>query len=150
MGDIDILVRRESIPHAEKLLRECGYRYLYAEEKKSSDVHPHDYTDQNYSGFDLHWNSLYESPQPGIDDGIWRRAEFFDWDCLVVKVMSPEDLLFTSIVNGVRDNPIHVHWIHDVATIIDAEPVILWERVWEEARKRDLRELVFNAFNLVR
>jgi len=34
MGVIDILVRRESIPHAEKLLRECGYRYLCAEEKE--------------------------------------------------------------------------------------------------------------------
>ena len=64
--------------------------------------------------------------------------------------MSPEDLLLTSIVNGVRDYPIRPHWIHDVATIVDSEPVIPWAKVWEEARKRHLREQVFIALNLVR
>lgn len=150
MTDMDVLIRRESLAQAEELLRQYGYRYNYPEEKKITDVHSHDYVNANNSGFDLHWYSLYESPHAGIDDGVWERAEFIDWDGLVVKVMSPEDLLLTSIVSGVRDDPIRPHWIHDVATIVASEPVIPWTKVWEEARKRHVREQVFFALNLVR
>ena len=150
MTDMDVLIRPESLSQAEELLRQYGYRYNYSEEKKITDVHSHDYINADSSGFDLHWYSLYESPHAGIDDGIWERAEFLDWDGLVVKVMSPEDLLLTSIVSGVRDYPIRPHWIHDVATIVASEPVIPWAKVWEEARKRHLRKQVFSALNLVR
>jgi hypothetical protein len=150
MADIDVLIRRESLPQAEELLRQYGYRYINREEIKSTDVHAHQYNNADGGSFDLHWYSLYESSDTGIDDGIWERAEVLEWDGRVVKVMSPEDLLLTSIVNGVRDYPIRPHWIHDVATIIDSEPVIPWAKVWEEARKRHLREQVFIALNLVR
>ena len=150
MADIDVLVRREHLPQAEQVLRQYGYRYINPEEKKSTDVHAHQYINADSSSFDLHWYSLYESPHTGIDDGIWERAEFLDWDGLVVKVMSPEDLLLTSMVNGLRDYPMRPHWIHDVARIVDSEPVIPWAKVWEEARKRHLREQVFIALNLVR
>ena len=150
MADMDVLIRRESIPQAEEVLRQYGYRYINPEEKKSTDVHAHQYINADYSSLDLHWYSLYESPHAGIDDGIWKRAGVLDWNGLVVKVMSPEDLLLTSIVNGVRDYPIRPHWIHDVATIVASEAVIPWAKVWEEARKRHLREQVFIALNLVR
>jgi ABC-2 type transport system permease protein/lipopolysaccharide transport system permease protein len=150
MTDMDVLIRRESLQQAEEVLRQHGYRYINPEKKKSTDVHAHQYINADYSSFDLHWYSLCESPHAGIDDGIWERAEFSDWGGRVVKVMSPEDLLLTGIVNGVRDYPIRPHWIHDVATIVDSEPVIPWAKVWEEARKRRVREQVFIALNLVR
>jgi len=150
MADIDVLLRREDIAQVEVILRENGFRYGYPEEKKRIDLHSHDYIDANWSGFDLHWYSLYESIKPNIDAGIWARAEFLDWGGLVVKVMAPEDLLLTSIINGVRDKPMRSQWIHDVATIVKAEPVIQWETVWEEAGRRNLLEPVFHALNLVR
>ncbi len=150
MMDMDVLVRRESVQQAEEILNQCGYRYCYPTEKKSRDVHSHDYITKNYSGFDLHWYSLLESPKAGIDTGIWARAENFDWGGLALKVMAPEDLLFTSIVNGVREYRIRPHWIHDVAIILGSEPVIRWKTIWEEARNRNLRKQVFDALNLVR
>jgi len=150
MADVDLLVRRASLPQAEEVLRQYGYRYLNPEENRATDVHAHQYISADYSSLDLHWYSLYESPHAGIDDRIWQRAEVLDWDGLVVKVMSPEDLLLTSMVNGVRDYPIRPHWIHDVATIVESEPVISWNNVWEEAKKRRLREQVFIALSLVR
>lgn len=151
MADVDVLIRRADIEKAEAVLQGLGFRCPYSEEKKKSYLHSYDYVKDGPGGFDLHWYSLYESRQPGIDDGIWERAEFFDWDGLVVKVMSPEDLLLTTIVNGVREpTPMRPHWIHDVATIIRAEPVILWETLWGEATRRGLREKVFDALNMVR
>jgi len=150
MADIDVLIRRESLAQAEEILHQYGYRYINPEEQRSADVHAHQYINAECSSLDLHWYSLYESPHTGIDDGIWERAQFVDWDGRIVKVMSAEDLLLTSIVNGVRDYPIRPHWIHDVATIVDSEPAIAWTKVWEEARKRHLREQVFIALNLVR
>jgi hypothetical protein len=52
-------------------------------------------------------------------------------------------------VNGVRDSPLPLHWIHDVATILSSEPAILWHTIWKEASKRGLRKQLFDALRLV-
>jgi len=150
MGDIDVLVHRENVSKSEEILHQCGFKYGYPEDKKTMDVHSYDYINANYCGFDLHWYSLSESPRDGIDNGIWGRAKVFDWSGLAVRVMSPEDLLLTSIINGVRDNPKHLHWIYDVASIVLSEPVIQWDTLWGEAGKRDLRQQVFDALTRIR
>jgi len=150
MGDIDVLVRREDVRRAEEILLECGYSYLYPGRDRSTDIHSHDYVNSRFCGFDLHWYALLESPHPGIDDGLWQRAELFDWDGLVVKLMSPEDLILTSAVNGVRDAPIRPQWIYDLVCIVEAEPALSWDTVWGEAGARQIRAKVFVALNLVR
>jgi Arc/MetJ family transcription regulator len=151
MWDLDVLVHRDSVDPAREILQRCGWKYAYVGDTGRVDLHSLDYVNAARSGFDLHWHALYESVAAGMDEGVWARAEFFDWDGLVVKVMSPEDLLLTTIVNGVRiPNPMQLQWIHDLACIIATEPTILWETLWREAKLRDLREPVFNALNLVR
>jgi len=151
MADVDALVRPEDLPRAEEILLQCGFAYGHPERDKSTDIHSHDYVNSRYSGFDLHWHALYESPYAGADEGLWQRAEFFDWDGVVVKLMSPEDLVLTSVVNGVREaSPMRPQWIHDLACIVRAEPALQWPTVWDEARARGLGEKVFDALNLVR
>lgn len=146
MTDFDVLVRRAALPSAEEILSDFGYRYLYDPQKKESDLHAHDYVHLNLSCFDLHWSAVYESPQSGVDAGIWDRVEFFDWNGLVVKLMSPEDLLLTTILNGVRTpGSVSLQWIHDVSIIVKSEPKIRWEVLWGEAKARGLRKQVFEA-----
>jgi hypothetical protein len=124
---------------------------VYPDHRKAADVHSHDYLNARRCGFDLHWHALFESPLPGIDAGFWERARRFDWDGLEVKLMAPEDLLLTAMVNGLRElDPLGVQWIHDVARILSAEPAIAWRTLWDEAGRRGLRLRVFDALNLVR
>lgn len=150
MSDVDILVHPQDMSRAEEVLFECGFSYIDPVRDKSITIHGMDFFNSRYSCFDLHRKALLESQHLGTDSGLWQRAVFFDWDGLVVKVMSPEDLILTSIINGVRDDPIRPQWIYDIALIVEAEPALRWETVWGEAKARLLSETVFDALNLVR
>jgi len=151
IGDIDVLVRPGDVERADKLLFELGWKYLPGYEPAiKRSLHAQSYVNSQRVGFDLHWFSLLESPRPGVDAEAWHRAEFFDWDGCVLKMMSPEDLLITGIVNGVRGSgPIGLHWILDLTKILAKEPVILWPEFWDEAGKRGLRDTILDALRLV-
>jgi len=151
MADIDVLVRAQSMPRAEQILRQCGWKSVHPDDKKATYLHSYDYIKPDKGGFDLHWHALLESTGAGVDDAVWNRAEFFDWDGLVVKLMAPEDLLLMSVVNGMRDIGVNkFYWIHDVATILAREPGFSWTTLWNEAGNRGLRGTVFAALELVR
>ncbi|APV48475.1 hypothetical protein BWI17_01500 [Betaproteobacteria bacterium GR16-43] len=149
MADVDILVRPADVPRAEEILFGAGWTALHGAGWKRSEIHSRDFTNAHRSGFDLHWHALLESRRADADDGLWQRAERFDWNGLEVRLMSPEDLLFTGIVNGMRErDPLNVHWIQDLACILAAKPAIAWPTLWKEAARRGLRETLFEALVL--
>lgn len=158
MGDLDVLIRKDQLKRAEEILLENAWKYRYTPEQKTTYVHSYDYVNLCNHGFDLHWYSLYETPTEGIDDGIWKRARSFDWDGIKIKIMSPEDLILTSMINGFRNflfitvpNSSHeINWIYDVSQIIKSEEKIGWEIVCEEANNRGLTETLFYAMNILR
>lgn len=158
MGDLDVLVRKDQLKHAEEILLANGWKYRYTEEQKMTYVHSYDYINFRNHGFDLHWHSLYETPIDGIDDGIWQRAQSFNWDGISLKIMSSEDLILTSMINGFRNflfitdpNSSHeINWIYDITQIIKSEEKIAWEIVYEEANNRGLTETLFYAMSVLR
>jgi len=150
MGDVDILVRPKDVASAEKVLQELGWQYRYAEAKKKRDIHSHDYINANKNGFDLHWFALYESPIDGIDEGIWQRAERTEWQGNPVQVMSREDLALIGMINGRREPEARRHeWIYDIALIVRIRPCFDWKLLWQEAGRRQLRHILFDAMLLL-
>lgn len=129
MADADVLVRPRDVQKAEAILAELGWRYRYSAAKKERDIHSHDYLSATHSGFDLHWYALPESARPGIDDGVWERAEVYPWQGLSVRVMSPEDTVLVSTVNGFRDpDSMRNEWVFDVVRILRSSPRFDWHR----------------------
>ncbi len=146
MDDVDVLVRREDVPKAEAVLGDLGWRYRYDERQKKFDIHSHDYVNSRKSGFDLHWYTLYETPVDGIDEGVWARAELADWNGVPARWMGREDMALTSMVNGLRDlDTMRFEWILDVATIVSDRLGFDWKKLWEEAGRRQIRPMVFDA-----
>ncbi len=150
MGDIDVLVHKKDLEKAEKILVELGWKYRYTNDRKVRDIHSFDYINAANQGFDLHWYALYENPIPEIDRGIWERAQTFNWEGMKVKVMAPEDLILTGVINGIRDStPMRYEWIYDAIKIIKKEPFSQWPIVLKESQNRGLGEILFYALNLV-
>lgn len=148
MGDLDALVPFDQVQRAQGALLRSGWRLARSGPDRGSDVHARDFLNANRCGFDLHWHALYESPVRGLDEGLRRRAQGLDWAGLAVRVMAPEDLLLTGLVNGIRvGGPPPLQWIVDAARIA-AGPVD-WEIVWSEAKRRGVRREVFEALNMV-
>lgn len=150
MGDVDVLVHPEDVSRAEGVLQELGWKYRYSETKKKRDVHSHDYINANKNGFDLHWFALYESPVQGIDEGLWERAEHTKWEDIPVQVMGREDLILIAMINGRRGPESGRHeWIYDSVQIIRSSPHFDWALLWQEAGRRQLRHLIFDAMLLL-
>lgn len=150
MGDVDILIRREHLDTAERILAGLGWHDRYAAAKKMRGIHSYDYTNARKSGLDVHWYALYESPHPGIDEAVWARSEFIDWQGLRVRVPAREDLVFLVMINAMRAvDDMHCQWVFDVATIIGAQDGFDWNLVWNEAGRRGLRTSTFNAMLLL-
>lgn len=150
MGDVDVLIRKEDLGKAESILQDLGWQYRYAPSKKPHDLHSHDYINKNKSGLDLHWHSLLESPVAGIDEGFWQRAETLVWQGLSVRIMGPEDLVLTTMINGMREpESMYYGWIFDMAAIVRDSPGFDWDLVWTEAGRRGLRSKVFAALVLL-
>jgi hypothetical protein len=151
MGDIDFLVHPRDVLHAEKILLKHGLRYRYETNRRILfNEHSLDYIDEQEQGFDLHHYALLESMTPDIDEGIWNRARTLTWDGLAIKIMAPEDLIFTSCINGIRDfTTKRYDWIYDVITLIQKEPHLCWDTLYQEATNRHLNEPLFDALSLV-
>lgn len=148
MGDVDILIRREDLGKAEGILQALGWKYRYAQAKKPHDLHSHDYINGNKSGLDLHWHSLHESPVAGIDDVLWQRTETLMWQGLSMRIMGREDLVLTAMINGMREpESMYCGWIFDVAAIVRERPGFDWDLVWNEAGRRGLRKMAFDAMS---
>ena len=152
MQYLDFLVHRKDVLKAEKIMRLQGLFNAYTPEEKSKafiNNHAFNYKDVNNTGYDLHWYALYECCIPGIDEGIWQRAQPMIWNGFRIKVMAPEDLLLTSCINGLRYPQKRDNWMLDVIKIIQSENAISWDTLYAEARNRNLSEQLFDALTLI-
>src|SRR5581483_5994132 len=149
-GDCDILVQRRDKKRAEEVLLTCGLSYRYDAEHKLRDQHAHDFVDAAENGFDLHWYSLLETCEEGIDDGLWSRSRHIEWKGLRLRVLTPEDELLVAVMGGIRE-PINERfdWILDASLILEATPDFDWCSLHEELKRRKLQLPFVNAIGLL-
>ena len=149
-GDCDILVQRRDKERAEEVLVTCGLSYRYDAEHKLRDRHSHDFVDAAENGFDLHWYSLLECCEEGIDDGLWSRSHHIEWKSLRLRVLAPEDELLVAGMNGIRE-PMNARldWIYDASLILKATPDFDWRLLHEELKRRKLQLSFLSAIGLL-
>tara|TARA_R110002049_G_scaffold17654_7_gene68271 strand:- start:5478 stop:6968 length:1491 start_codon:yes stop_codon:yes gene_type:complete len=148
MADVDILIPEQSFSDAARIVEASGWQHVYSETLRCAPRHSDDFKHPEGHGFDLHRHALVESADPEFNAGLLERARPFDWDGLRVHVMAPEDLILTSLCNGVREpEAMRLEWIPDVLTICRTEKID-WVALWQLARRFDLQEPVFDALCL--
>ena len=97
MGDLDLMVRRDQLSVAERLLARLGYTPLYEPLKQMDFTNHHHTRPLSRPGgirIDVHWN--IERPTAPVQadlDGIWHRAVAARIAGVDVLVLSPEDLV---------------------------------------------------------
>ena len=104
MGDIDILVRKEDLPHAEKIMSGLGYLFHgYRPPKWYRTNHQHiSYNHPNKNILvEIHWHIANKSHPfriRNIDTGLierwWERANTVEISGKKVLILCPDDLIF--------------------------------------------------------
>ena len=128
----------------------AGSHYRYDAEHKLRDRHSHDFVDAAENNFDLHWYSLLECCEEGIDDNLWSRSYHIEWKGLRLRVLAPEDELLVAGMGGIRE-PMNARldWIYDASLILKATPDFDWRLLHEELKRRKFQLSFMSAIGLL-
>ena len=160
-GDIDLLVRRQQIVEAVKLLESSGHRPVFPtstaaesqylrrlsgprrEDYLLSHCEHHLVREEGRVNVDLHWAiTLREFCLPLNTEGLWQRATTLSLAGREVPVLRDEDLLLVLCVNGAKDCWERLDRVCDVHELIGAAPGLDWERVIDLARRSGAQRMV--------
>ncbi|OGL48583.1 MAG: hypothetical protein A3H37_05815 [Candidatus Schekmanbacteria bacterium RIFCSPLOWO2_02_FULL_38_14] len=145
MGDIDILIKKEDLDKAEKLLLQNGFKYSQLNQKvysyfgidqdvlKQTDlirqykkIHHHSHPFSNSKGIkhlEIHWTIADQnSPFDIAIEEIWKRAKRVKTNGTDMLVLSPEDLLLHLSLHISHNEKFKNHGLRpccDIATIIN-------------------------------
>lgn len=151
MSDVDVQVPSQHFERAAGLLREAGWHPRHESAALDPGRHSIDFVRDDRHGFDLHRRPLVECTDEALGERILARAQTLDWAGLPVRVMAPEDLLLTSLCNGLRDpRRMRFGWIADVHAILAGTPDFDWKLLWQEASRFGLQQRVFDALGVAR
>lgn len=153
-GDLDLLVRRQDVGRAVKLLEASGLepafptstpresaflRGLNGERRQAyllSHCEHHLLCPQRRLNVDLHWAiALREFCLPLNADGLWRRATRIRLAGRDLPSLCDEDLLLVLCVNGAKDCWERLDRVCDVAKLLQAAPHLDWDRAIDLAQQ---------------
>jgi len=133
MADMDILVPFSQARSTVELLRNSGWtlhnpHYLEFNLKYGRSA---TLIDKEDIELDLHWHPIFEAHGDISESDFWDQAVPFE--IVGVKTLSfcPTDMLFHSIVHGLRYNPEPpIRWISDALYLLKCEENIIdWDRI---------------------
>ncbi|MEJ2082593.1 MAG: nucleotidyltransferase family protein [Acidobacteriota bacterium] len=153
--DLDILVRREEVFRAIRVLAEGGYGpqpdYSAAIERmvlrndRCFALGKADGTTR----LDLHWELLPRSWQVPLPvDAWWRRLRTVALGQRRVPTLRPEDLLVALSVHGFEGMWRSLAWIEDVARLLDRHRCLDWDELWCSCEHPKLARILFVALTV--
>ncbi len=122
MSDLDIAVQpRDTQAAIAALLRMGWTRIGTADDEDLRYRHSMQFLDPAKREIDLHWHLLREACSESATALFWSRAQPLVWAGVATSQLSAEDMLFHTLIHGVRANRMPpLRWVADAMTIIGA------------------------------
>ncbi len=121
MSDIDILIKKEDLKKAEKILQDLSYRRSMNNfsEEYYYNQHCHIPFLSKYL-LELHWDIAVPRPNKIILPEIWDRLQKIKYNSALISLLSPEDTIFSIGLHLRRFNqPLSLKYIYDLYKIIE-------------------------------
>lgn len=157
--DLDILVRKRDLGHADELLRSRGYRSGARLTGAQQIAHERFEYARSFVGkdqlcVDLHWGLAKNYFSAGLTaESIWGHTHPVCLDGVTVPSLSPETLLLTLCWHGAKHGPVpwpRLIWIADIAELMCGGHVLEWSEVWRRARRSGSLRMVRLGLRLAR
>lgn len=154
-SDIDLLIRREQISAAERIVSKLGYEA----EVPVPPLHRERWLEQqcelnfrrgDLSRLELHWDISH--PHFALDTGVdsfWGRLRTTQIGDAKLSDLSEQDLFFTLIVHGTRHAWSRLMWLVDVAELLRTAPSLDWDLFFRDAEERGASRMVATALVLI-
>lgn len=152
MSDIDLLVKEENLPEAERVFSDLGYRkdlYGLKEEywrKKQCHIAFFKRENEGLSFLvELHWSLDFKRRGRYILPELWERIREINVDNQAVKVLSPEDTFFSLALHSRRyGKPLCLKNVYDFVLLLNKYASDFnWDYVLNQGRKYNLFSAIF-------
>jgi len=140
-SDLDVLVHSRDVVRAKEALQGLDYSVstpLSETEERAYLGAGYEYTFDSPAGrnlLELQWNIVPRFYAVAFDvDDLFSRAASFPLCGRRVRALSPEDLLLTLTVHAAKHAWARLHWLRDIAGVVDTQQVDwhgLTRRAWE-------------------
>jgi len=162
IGDLDILISKENVAEAVKILRNNGYEYSFdltdkqIEIYKKSPIYLIDH-DMHYSFYnplksiylELHWALMPEKYSFSQDiNEIFSNAIPVSVNSGRFDVPGDEDLIIYLSIHGAKHYWSRMIWIFDIASFIERKKNINWELVIAKSEELNCRRSLLLSFYL--
>lgn len=139
--DMDLLLRREDLLKAKKLLTEQGFTSPWKQNDQWEQQHIDAQLGCDFLSADgrvrleLHWSFLQKWLSYDIDlETLWSRAEKWELAGQPVRIIDRHNLLIYLCAHGAKHHWERLFWIIDIAEMIRTEKGIEWDQLVAEAR----------------
>lgn len=154
-ADLDVIVQSSEAEKARSFLLANGYhdRFQLTPARRRamlrSQMHFQLFNADESVYLELHWALApayfclnYSS------DNLFRNPRIISMGGTEVSVPAVEDLLFALCVHGGKDFWERLVWVVDVARLIETQPEMDWEKVWQIARSAHAERLLLTGLHL--
>ncbi|ARV58403.1 hypothetical protein BZZ01_06910 [Nostocales cyanobacterium HT-58-2] len=150
-GDLDIIVQPTDLFAVKKLLLAQGYRckvnMTHAEEisyLQSKSEHTYDFIHDDKQIFlEIHWRIAPKYVSPIEPQHLWKDLEAFSLAGTTVSYLPKEDWLPILCVHASRHIWTRLACLCDIATLVENNPDLNWEKVLQQANDWGCRRILF-------
>lgn len=150
MTDIDVLVKEGYLLEAENIFIDLGYRkesYRLKEDywrKSQCHVTFYNRKDIKMPFVEMHWDLDFKRKNRNILSELWNRVREVNLDGRMIKLLSPEDSLFSLALHQRRFGKVLcLKNVFDLALILNKYKDFDWDYVCEESRAGRMTATVF-------
>ncbi len=140
--DIDLLLRRDGILKAKKILLARGYTSPWKQNDEWEAQHIDAQLGCDFLSadgrirFELHWSFIQKWLSYGVDiDAVWSRAEPSSLAGFPIRQIAREDLLVYLCAHGAKHHWERLFWIVDIAQVVSSDGPLDWARLIRDARR---------------
>lgn len=150
MCDLDILIKKEMLPEARKIMADLEYRenllelnQCYWEEDNYHLPFRRAPAEDNAFNLEIHWALDYTRKKPILPD-LWNRIYRYETEGTDLCLLSPEDSLFCLALHQRRFGKILcLKNACDTARLLKNNPALDWGYIIKAARSGDMRASVY-------
>ena len=151
-GDVDLMIRPETLEAADSLLTQMGYR-CQVPRASLARLRSHGYECSYWNEFtrlsvDLHWrHELWTATQTG---DLWEHCHSKVWSGTSIQCLQGDALLLFLCDHGAKHRWSRLKWLSDVATLLAKPRLAPWSELLALAKRWDLEEPLAEAGWLLR
>lgn len=144
--DLDIIIDPAQAIDAKNLLCQHGYHLL-----NSPSNHAWDFILSNRKvTIDLHQKITPKFYAFSLSfEELWQRSIPLLWEGKKIPLLSPEDLLLTLSLHGLKDRWKRLIWLCDLQQIIQTTPTLNWESLLQRAQNYGVERILLVSLRLV-